>query len=86
MRINASLDQEYINKLEALKHQEHLSTTEIIKNALAYYYEMKNQNNNTKIQQLLNSDFIACGEAPEDLSEHYKEYLSDSMSNKYDPD
>jgi len=86
MEINAQLEPEYINKLEALKHQEHLSTTEIIKNALAYYYEMKNQNNNTKIQQLLNSDFIACGEAPEDLSEHYKEYLSDSMSNKYDPD
>ena len=64
MRINARLDPEYIDKLEVLKQQEHLTTTEVIKKALGYYYEMKKQDNNTKIQQLLESDFIACGGRP----------------------
>jgi len=86
MRINARLDQEYINKLEFLKAQEHLTTTEIIKNALGFYYEIKKNDNSNKIQQLLDSDFIACGEGPDDLSENYKDYLTDSMSKKYDLD
>ena len=86
MRINARLETEYIDKLELLKHQEHLTTTEVIKKALSYYYEMKKRDNSTKIQQLLESDFIACGEGPEDLSENYKGYLTDSMSKKYDLD
>ena len=86
MRINARLEPEYIDKLEILKQQEHLTTTEVIKKALAYYYEMKKQDNSTKIKQLLESDFIACGEGSEDLSENYKDYLTDSMSKKYDFD
>lgn len=86
MRINARLETEYIDKLEILKHQEHLTTTEVIKKALSYYYEMKKRDNSTKIQQLLESNFIACGEGPEDLSENYKDYLTDSMSKKYDLD
>lgn len=79
MRINARLDQEYINKLEYLKHQEHLTTTETIKNALVYYYEMKNQDNHSKIQKLLNSDFIAC----EENSENYKKEKIKSLNKKH---
>jgi len=47
---------------------------------------LKHQDNHSKIKQLLNSDFIACGEGSEDLSENYKQYLDDSMSKKYDLD
>ncbi len=86
VRINARLEPEYIDKLEILKRQEHLTTTEVIKKALACYYEMKKRDNSTKIQQLLESDFIACGEGVEDLSENYKNYLTTSMNKKYDLD
>lgn len=86
MRINARLDQEHIKKLEVLKSQEHLTTTEVVKKALDYYYEMRKENNKSRVKQLLDSDFIGCGEGPEDLSENYKDYLTQSLSEKYDLD
>jgi len=86
MRINARLDDEHFSKLEALKNSGHQTTTEVIKKALDYYYDVKKNQNKTNINQLLKSDFIACGNAESDLSENYKSYLTNSLKQKNDID
>ncbi|VAW66871.1 hypothetical protein MNBD_GAMMA10-3289 [hydrothermal vent metagenome] len=86
MRINARLDQTHAQMLESLKHSEHLTTTEVLKNALDLYYEQRKLKHKTNIQRLLDSDFIGCGEGSEDLSESYKHDLTESLQDKYDFD
>lgn len=83
-RINARLDDEHLNKLEQLKGQLHKSTTEVLKLAIDDLYQQKVTLAQSKLQQLLNSDFIACGQAETDLSARHKEYLSQSLMDKYD--
>jgi hypothetical protein len=86
MRINARLDDSYSYKLDFLKDQEHLTTTEVVKDAIDYYYNVKQTNKKSTIKQLLKSDFIACADGPDDLSENYKSYMLESQANKYDLD
>lgn len=40
------------------------------------------QKHSNKMQALLDSDFIGCGEGPEDLSANYKEYLYKELKGK----
>lgn len=83
-RINARLDDEHMAKLEQLKGQLHFSTTEVLKLAIDDLYKQQVSQSQTKIQQLLSSDFIACGEAQTDLSAQHKKYLTQSLLAKYD--
>ena len=83
-RINARLDDEHMAKLEQLKEQLHFSTTEVLKLAIDDLYQQQATQSRSKIQQLLSSDFIACGEAESDLSAKHKEYLTQSLTDKYD--
>ena len=81
VRINARLEPEYIDKLEILKRQEHLTTTEVIKKALACYYEMKKRDNSTKIQQLLESDTAGINNAISDIDLNMKALLAAQSKN-----
>ena len=83
-RINARLDDEHMAKLEQLKEQLHFSTTEVLKLAIDDLYQQQVTQSRSKIHQLLSSDFIACGEAESDLSAKHKEYLTHSLTDKYD--
>jgi|TARA_R110000868_G_scaffold298649_3_gene558808 hypothetical protein len=83
-RINARLDDEHMAKLEQLKGQLHFSTTEVLKLAIDDLYQQQVIQSPSKLQQLLKSDFIACGEAEVDLSANHKEYLVQSLAGKYD--
>ena len=83
MRINARLDEEHIDKLEILKNTEKLTTTEVIKRALDLYFARVKTKHKTDMNQLLESDFIGCGEGPLDLSENYKDYLTESLEQKH---
>jgi hypothetical protein len=83
-RINARLDEEHMAKLELLKGQLHFSTTEVLKLAIDDLYQQQVTQSSSKLQQLLNSDFIACGEAEPDLSANHKAYLTHSLAGKYD--
>ncbi|AWB67291.1 CopG family transcriptional regulator [Saccharobesus litoralis] len=83
-RINARLDDEYMAKLERLKSQMHTSTTEVLKLAIDDLYETQLNQKQAKLQALLNSDFVGCGEAEADLSSHYKSYLNSDLSKKHD--
>ena len=86
MRINARLENDYAEKLEYLKKQTQLSTTEIVKQAIDLLYRQSKSKTSKKIKALLESDFIGCGEGPEDLSTHYKQYLTESLAKKHDLD
>jgi hypothetical protein len=86
MRINARLDEESTESLKILKNSTGLTTTQIVKEALACYYRHKLKDQKKGIQRLLESDFVGCGEGPEDLSENYKAYLAESLAEKYDLD
>ena len=83
MRINARLDDEHMEKLEFLKNKDHLSTTDVLKQAIDVLYEQRKMQNRSKLQQLLQSDFIGCAEGPEDLSERYKDYLTEGWAEKH---
>ena len=79
MRINARIEEEQAQKLEWIKQSEHLTTTQIVKQALDYYFEHKKLKHKSGLQQLLEIDLIGCCDGPEDLSENYKEYLTHSL-------
>lgn len=83
-RINARLDDNYVDKLEALKSRLNTSTTGVLKQAIDELYQQQVANDHNKINNLLNSNFIACGKAEYDLSAEHKQYLAKSLENKYD--
>lgn len=83
-RINARLDDARSIKLEYLKNQLHVSTTEIMLRAIDELYEKQTSTNKAKLNALLDSNFVACGVADYDLSSNHKAYLAQSLTKKYD--
>jgi len=83
-RINARVEQEYLEKLEILKNQKHSSITQILKFAIDAYYDAHITQAQNQRQALLNGGFIACCEGDEGLSESYKKELSDALAAKHD--
>ena len=83
-RINARLDKGSLEKLEALKKALNASTTEIILQALDELHKKQIGNSENKINALLDSDFVTCGEAEYDLSSNHKHYLNKDLTKKYD--
>lgn len=83
MRINARLDEDHIQKLEALKLNKHMNTTEVVKQAIDLLFEQNQLHPKGSIHSLLESDFIGCFEGPEDLSENYKKAIGDYLDEKY---
>lgn len=77
MRINTQLDDDHTEKLEYLRKQHNLSTTEVVKQTIDLLYLHYKPKPSRKIKALLESDFIGCGEGPEDLSTNYKQYLAE---------
>ena len=84
MRINARLDSEHSKKLEQLKKNRNLSVSDIIKQAIDLMHTQENSERKIKLEALLTSDFIGCGQGPENLSENHKNYLEQSLKQKYD--
>ena len=83
MYINSYLDETYSQKLKYLTQQTHGSISEVVKQAIDFYYESSSK---TKACNdiLLQSGFIGCGEADSRLSENYKSDLEELMRNKHD--
>lgn len=82
MRITARIDDSYEKKLKTIQQITHLSTTEIIKQALDLLYEKTELTGKEKNQQLLEK-FAGIAVGPEDLSENYKEYLYQGLKEKH---
>lgn len=86
MRISTNLDEDHVRKLEQLKRQSRLNTTQVVKRAIDLLYEQTNTSPEAKLKALLESDFIGCAEGPADLSENYKQYLTEDLTEKHDSD
>ena len=83
MRINARLDASRSQKLEFLSRATHLSTSEIVKQAIDLYYEQVRSGRPRPAEVLAASGFIGCGEAPPDLSDRYKEEVRKIVAAKH---
>ena len=83
-RINARVEQEYIDKLEVLKNQQHSSITQVLKMAIDEYYASHVLRATAQREALLSSGFIGCAEGDENLSESYKEAIAESLGAKHD--
>lgn len=86
MRITARLDDETEAYIEQIKQSKGLkTTTDVLKYALRDTAEsLSNQHKSgDKMKALLDSDFIGCGNGPEDLSVNYKEYLHEGLKEKH---
>ena len=75
MRITARLDEDRAEKLKRLRTSTGLGTTEIVKRAIDLLHRQQTERYRKKIEDLLSSDFVGCGEGPEDLAENHKRYL-----------
>lgn len=83
-RINARVEQEYLDKLEVLKNQQQSSITQVLKLAIDEYYASHMSAASSQREALLKGGFIGCAEGDEGLSESYKARLSESMGAKHD--
>ena len=84
MRVNARLDSDRAMKLNYIRQRTNQGTSEIMKSAIDFYYEKLRQKTPVKPLQLLReSGLIGCAEGDADLSVNYKEYLTDSLNEKY---
>jgi hypothetical protein len=84
MRINARLDESRSQKLDFLSRATHLSTSEIVKQAIDLYYEQVKSQRPRPAEVLSASGFIGCGEASPDLSKRYKEEVRSIVEAKHD--
>lgn len=83
-RINARVEQEYLDKLEVLKNQQQSSITQVLKQAIDEYYASQMSAAASQRAALLKGGFIGCAEGDEGLSESYKTLLTESVGTKHD--
>jgi len=84
MRVNARLDSDRATKLNYIRQRTNQGTSEIMKAAIDFYYEKLRQETPVKPLQLLReSGLVGCAEGDADLSVNYKQYLTESLNEKY---
>jgi Ribbon-helix-helix protein, copG family len=84
MRVNARLDSDRANKFDYIRQRTNQGTSEIMKVAIDLYYERLRQETTVKPLQLLQqAGLIGCAEGESDLSANYKQYLTESLNEKY---
>lgn len=84
MRVNARLDSDRASKFNYIRQRTNQGTSEIIKAAIDLYYERLRQETTVKPLQLLQqAGLIGCAEGEPDLSVNYKQYLTESLNEKY---
>lgn len=82
LRINARISPEVARKAEYLEKRLHLSTTDMVRQAIEHYYEAVRARQGTVDEILASAGFIGCAEGPADLSETYKAELAPSLERK----
>lgn len=84
MRVNARIDSDRASKFNYIRQRTNQGTSEIIKAAIDLYYERLRQETTVKPLQLLQqAGLIGCAEGEPDLSVNYKQYLTESLNEKY---
>jgi hypothetical protein len=82
IRINARLTGEDARRFRELQKREGLSSSDLLRDALRVYHASRTRPKANAMKLLSASGFIGGGEGPADLSERYKNYLSESLEQK----
>lgn len=80
-RISAHLDDITRKKLECLQAKTHKSVAELIAEALDLYVQQNREHTNVNNQALL--DLAGCFEGPPELSQNYRDEISEILNEKY---
>lgn len=83
MRINARLDKQDEQKIKYIIDQTHETVTDVLREAIALYYEQVKGSGSRQSRALLDSGFVGSGETEKDLSSVYKKHLSKFLENKW---
>ena len=84
MRVNARLDRDRASKFDYIRQRTNKGASDIMKAAIDLYYEKLHQEAHIKPLQLLKqAGLIGCAEGDSDLSVNYKQYLTESLNEKY---
>lgn len=84
MRVNARLDRDRASKFDYIRQRTNKGASDIMKAAIDLYYEKLHQEAPIKPLQLLKqAGLIGCAEGDSDLSVNYKQYLTESLNEKY---
>jgi hypothetical protein len=84
MRVNTRLDSDRTSKFNYIRQRTNQGASDIMKAAIDLYYEKLRQETPVKPLQLLKqSGLIGCAEGDADLSVNYKQYLTESLNEKY---
>ncbi len=82
MRVNARLDQDRSQKLAALVQMTELKVSEIVKRAIDVYYDEIKGTRSSPAEVLTASGFVGFAKADPNLSETYKDRLTESLAAK----
>jgi hypothetical protein len=77
-RLNARIDAALAKKVAAIRRATRQTTTEVVRTALERYYETI-ENDASPYETLVESGFVGCAEAPDDLSVTYKTELTRAL-------
>ena len=83
MRIQTQLDDQRLQKLRYLAETTHTNISEVIRQAIDFYYSRVNAEYPSAADILTKSGFIGCGEASPELSSIYKSELTQLLEKKH---
>lgn len=79
-RINARISDDVARKLERLRRRTGKSTTDILTASIEAYYAKVTEEPVSVLDAL--GDFVGSGEGPRELSERYKDVLTEEIAKK----
>ncbi len=82
-RVNARLDEDRAAKLEYLRRSTGLAVSDIVKRGIDLAYEEARRPTRSPFEILKATGFIGSGDGPADLSERYKEELTELLAAKH---
>lgn len=82
IRINARLTGEDAKRFAELQKREGLSASDLLREALREYHAARARPRADAAALLARSGFVGSFDGPEDLSERYKDYLTDAIEGK----
>jgi len=80
IRINARLSGTDALHFQSLLQQSGRTASDLLRDALREYHASQRSSKRDPVELL--ADFVGAGEGPEDLSVHYKRYLSEGLAHK----
>lgn len=82
LRINARLTGEDARRFRELQKREGLSASDLLRDALRAYHAERTRTRVSAVTLFSASGFVGGGEGPADLSERYKDYLTEAFESK----